>query len=165
VRPTREQAWDTLTRYIAMSIGVAIIFAGVLQTRRPEPAAETGSVPPAEPVSAKTAIAPNGKPRLVALPVAKEAPAYHDQALKFIETKLLPLPTEELSRECAAWSAARQETDTLTRDQARIAWQLRTRLTPHGQAAFDLLPPAIKLQLAELYTEVLANPEKVAQSG
>jgi hypothetical protein len=63
------------------------------------------------------------------------------------------------------WSATRQEIETLTRDQARLTWQLRTRLTPPAQAAFDPLPPAIKLQLAELYAEVLATPETVAQSG
>jgi hypothetical protein len=162
----------TLTRfgqreylYIAMSIGVAIIFAGVLQTRRPEPAADAGVIPSAATVSIDGAFPANGRARLVALPHATGAAAPHDQALEFIETRLLPLPADELSRECAAWSAAPQDIDTLTRDQARLAWQLRTRLSPQARQAFDSLSPAIKLQLAELYTEVLAYPESVAHSG
>jgi len=166
----------TLTRfgqheylYIAMSIGVAIIFAGVLQTRREDSIPIMGARPAdglLAPLSTGAAGA-YGKPRLIALPGSKAGAINHgrDQALAFIENKLLPLPANELSEECAAWSAARQEIDILTREQARLAWLLRTRLSPPGQDAFDLLPPAIKLQLAELDAGVLSSPETIAHSG
>jgi hypothetical protein len=34
-------------------------------------------------------------------------------------------------------------------------WTLRLRLSPAGQERFDALPPAVRLQLAELHDEVL----------
>jgi hypothetical protein len=150
----------TLTRfgqheylYIAMSIGVAIIFAGVLQTRRSDsaPAAALSPALEASPLL-------NGKPRLVSLQGSRPrvATGHQDQGLHFIETRLLPLPADALSAECAKWSVARLEIETFDRQQARLAWTLRTRLSPPAQGAFDELPLGIQLQIAELYTEVFS---------
>jgi hypothetical protein len=169
----------TLTRfgrheylYIAMSIGVSIIFLGVLQTRRPDQATTaatagyTGAAA-APTVPGETATPANGKPRLLSLAGNKQARAESpgDQVLAFLETRLLSLSAGDLSAECAIWSVPRQEIEQFTREQARLAWSARTRLSPAAQGAFDSLPPPVRLQVAELYAEVLSAPDPLARSS
>ncbi len=149
----------TLTRfgrheylYIAMSIGVAIIFAGVLQTRRPETAGRADKLERA----AAIAVSTNG-----AHSAASNGTSPHQQespAISFIENQLLPLSTEALAAECAVWSAPLQSIEVFDRDQARMVWRLRSSLSEVGQARFDQLPPAVRLQLAELHQDVFTSP-------
>ncbi len=151
----------TLTRfghreylYIAMSIGVATIFAGVLETRRrdkPSTVVDKGRAESEE----------HGRPRLVALPETRHT----DQGIEFIETQLLVVDDRTIERECEIWSAPRQQIENLSRDQARMVWRLRTRLSPVGQTQFDALSPAARLQLAELYFLVFLSADDMAQSG
>lgn len=165
----------TLTRlgrheylYIAMSIGVAIIFAGYLQTRKPQapgfrPHAESDelSALSAQP-SGSLAVGENG----LAGKAAAEVPSngYHaspsrvealDPGIAFIEARLRELDEDRLSELCRVWSVPRGEADAFSREDARRAWALRSRLSADGQARFDALPVAIRLQLTGLYHEVM----------
>jgi hypothetical protein len=158
----------TLTRfgqreylYIAMSVGVAIIFAGVLQTRRPDAALAREAALPTESGRQERT------PRLIALREANpgQGRAALDQGIAYIETRLLPLGADAIDRACAVWSVPQLELEVFDRAQARRVWELRTRLSPAAQDAFDALPPPIRLQLAELYAEVFAAPAGVARSG
>jgi hypothetical protein len=147
----------TLTRfgqheylYIAMSIGIITIFAGVLETRRSdqEPrglrallglnaAADQGKIIPFQPGSA-----------------SRNARGNDAQALDYVVERLLPLDDAALDRDCRGWSVPRRQLDMLDRAQAQQVWSLRTRLDPSSQQRFDELEPAARLQLAELYLDV-----------
>jgi hypothetical protein len=177
----------TLTRlghrellYVPMAIGVAIIFAGYLQTRRPVAAAARPAGAPAVAsahVAASDAVkgemvVRNGHGRLrptwsttngrQALPGATHA---EDPGIAFIEANLNELEDEALSELCRVWSAERRETDAFQREEARRAWELRTRLSPMAQERFDALPVAVRLQLTTLYHEVIAPECAGAGSG
>jgi hypothetical protein len=169
-------AGGTLTRfghheylYIAMAIGVAIIFAGYLEARRPDVAraAAPGGDPGQQPERKQVA---EGRAALVPLPAIRanhrqsEPPA--DPAIAFIESTFLPLDDAALAAACRVWSAERREIDAFNREEARRVWALRLRLPPQAQAAFDALSVPAKLQLAELYHEVLAETgsEPIADS-
>jgi len=151
----------TLTRfgqreflYIAMSLGVAIIFAGVLQTRRSD--APAASVPAGSAAGAE----PSG-PRLISLPDTRHL----DQGISYLESRLLTLDSRAIEEECEIWSVSRQDVERFSRDQARIVWRLRSRLPANVQPPFDALAPATRLQLAELYFDVFLAADEVAQSG
>jgi hypothetical protein len=168
----------TLTRlgrheylYIAMSVGVAIIFAGVLQTRRPGPATAKVTTPEPEAAHATETtgsaviVVANGHipaPTATAPATATNGHGHTpgsalgaDPAIVFIETRLLPLDAERIAEECRIWSVAPVQIDAFEREAARTVWTLRLRLSPAGQERFDALPPAVRLQLAELHDEVL----------
>ncbi|MGH2534553.1 MAG: hypothetical protein ACRDJW_19995 [Thermomicrobiales bacterium] len=141
--------------YIPMSIGVATIFAGYLQTRRSDPARQEPPIPAAPP-----AIAP-ARAALVSLPTfrathrdSSTAPA--DPAIAFIEQHFLPLDDDALAETCRVWSASPHVTDAFTRDEARLVWSLRLRLSPTAQAQFDAHSPTTRRQLAELYHDLFA---------
>lgn len=155
----------TLTRlgrheylYIAMSIGVAIIFAGVLQTRRTTKTGPTADRQrPTGVWSAETTPATNG----YAAGYAKNghsvaATTQVDPAIAFIESRLRALDADALSEECRVWSVSRVEADAFDRVTARAAWALRTRLSAEAQERFDALPVAVRAQLTELHDEVLS---------
>ena len=78
------------------------------------------------------------------------------QAIAYIESRLAALPDAELSEECRVWSVAARDIDAFTRAEARRVWSFRTRLTPAGQEAFDIRPVGLRLQLTELYFDVMA---------
>lgn len=156
----------TLTRfgrheylYIAMTMGVAIIFAGYLEARRPDAARAIapGQEPGQQPQRKQVA---EGRAALVPLPAIRanhrrsEPPA--DPAIAFIESTFLPLDDAALAAACRVWSVERRETDVFDRAEARRVWALRLRLSPQAQATFDALSVPAKRQLAELYHEVLA---------
>lgn len=157
----------TLTRfgqqeylYIAMSIGVTIIFAGVLQTRR-RPAAAPGVVASLPGLSGE-------KPRLVPLPRQQgEDPAQRQTSdgIAYIESHLLPLSAAAISEACAVWSVPSGLIEHFDRPQARRVWRLRSLLSASGQQAFDDLPAAVRVQIAELYFEVFTVTDDVARSG
>lgn len=140
--------------YVAMSIGVATIFAGYLWTRRVEgaPLLEWRSVLPERrlPVAAaQTAPVPS-----VALGRLSA-----DPALRFIESELLALDDQALELRCAEWSIPRDGQVTLRRDEAIAAWQLRLQLSEPGQARFDALTTPARRQVTDLYRFVLtADP-------
>ena len=173
----------TLTRfghreylYIAMTAGVAVIFAGYLEARRPDPvpsaaaSAPLGAGPGDRPAPASegaptlagvAARGAAGRGSLVPLPAirgGRRAPvaAEDDAAIAFLETHFLPLDDAHLAEAARVWSVERGDGDRFTRDEARGAWALRLRLSPAGQAAFDRHGVGAKRQLAELYHEILA---------
>lgn len=163
--------------YVAMAVGVAIIFAGYLSARRPTatPApvavdgAERTAVPPgAVPIKAngRVAVGSNGSANGRAGSLPPTAPIVAadgvggevatDPAIAFLEGHLLPLDDAALSEAARLWSVERLDTDRFGREEARRVWALRLRLSPAGQAAFDAHGVAARLQLTELYHDVLA---------
>jgi hypothetical protein len=168
-------AGGTLTRlghyeylYIAMSVGVAMIFAGVLQTRRPEPgmassvatmqaatAAPLASGPGVPPVSP-----PNGHIVADDVPQPEPTPAVSvptGDAIAYIEGVLLPLRDHDLARTCAEWSVPRDDAAVLTRVDARRVWRLRSRLSAAGMRAFDAHTVMARRQMMVLWEEVLTS--------
>ena len=154
----------TLTRfghreylYLGMAAGVAVIFAGYLEARRPA-APASAAVDAATPVPVSAA----ARGRLVSLPGPRAGdgsrpPAVADDpGIAFIETAFLPLDDAALDAACRVWSVPRRAADALSRDEAHRVWALRLRLSPAMHAAFDAHGVPAKLQLAELYHEVLA---------
>jgi hypothetical protein len=79
----------------------------------------------------------------------------NDPAIAFIEQQLLPLTDDALAVECRIWSVPRPEATVFDREEARQVWALRLRLSPEGQGLFDAHTVPAKLQLAELYHQVL----------
>jgi hypothetical protein len=161
-------AGGTLTRlgereylYIAMSIGVAIIFAGYLETRRPDERAV--EVPPDQAVqpgvaTMRPAARTNGR-------VASGAVSA-DPAIAYLEHVLLPLDDDTLSEACRVWSVPRPGADVFNREEARRVWALRLRLSPEAQAMFDAHSVPVKLQVAELYHDVLLPVQRsLAEQG
>ena len=168
-------AGGTLTRfgreeylYLAMATGVAVIYAGYLEARRPDhgarptTAADAAELDPAAVALSQPPPAPGRRGTLVRLPTpratgqAAREPATADPAIAFVEERLLPLDDAALAAACRAWSAERMAVDRVSREEARRAWALRLRLSPAGRAAFDAHGAPARLQLAELYHEVLA---------
>lgn len=144
----------TLTRlghyeylYIAMSIGIALIFAGVLWTRRPDRAA----LPAATPADATTPAPARGQlaePQLV-------------EELAFLVEKVLPGSPEEVRAVCAAWSVQATDDPVMSRRDARQAWRLRKHLPAAAQDRFDALPVPERRAVIELAAEVLQIPALV----
>jgi hypothetical protein len=167
--------------YVVMSFGVAVIFGGYLQTRRPDahPAAAPAATIPqpmratangSTPVSNGSAtagpLAPvNAVAGAGAIQENHHGPVHHpDPALAFIETRLLPMTDADLIEECRIWSAAPRLESAFSRDEARQVWALRTRLSPLAQAQFDDHSVSARLQLTELYHEVL-SPRSERREG
>jgi len=181
-------AGGTLTRlghyeylYIAMSVGVALIFAGVLWTRRPDVVvagtrqeAEADSLPvnsaaaasPMHAVSSAGIVHLNGHvvDDAGAVPAASAMVSgggnYHldpGTPVGYIEGHLLALPDCEVAWICEEWSVPRDGTTVFSRREARRVWALRLRLSPDGMRAFDRHSVTVRRQLAILHDEVL-NP-------
>jgi hypothetical protein len=152
--------------YIAMSIGIALIFAGYVEAGRREaaPASIRGrlqSAPGREgekaserevgrlvgrPLRSLLSRQPNSEDREPALP-----------GIAFIEQRLATRSDADLSEECRVWSVPAREIDAFSRVEARRVWHFRNRLGPAAQNAFDARPPSLRLQLAELYFDVMAS--------
>ena len=77
--------------------------------------------------------------------------------IQYIEARLASLPDEALIEECRVWSVPAREIDAFSRAEARRVWAFRNRLSVDGQAAFDARPAGLRLQLAELYFEVMSS--------
>jgi hypothetical protein len=154
----------TLTRfgqheylYIAMSAGVAIIFAGYLQTRRPSASRQPSAViqqPDGDQVAPELPT-PASLPRKAVGANGHHPPAGSGAAVAFLEARLHDLGEAELSELCRVWSVPRGEADAFSRDEARRAWALRTRLSPDAQVLFDALPVQVRAQLTILFFEVM----------
>jgi hypothetical protein len=143
----------TLTRlgrpeylYLAMSAGIAIIFAGVLLTRGGASRRRT---------VLHTSSDASARSRLVALPhkAERSVPAY-DDGLVMVGQRLLELDAAEMATFCRQWSAAPRESSDLDRTDAQRLWQMRVLLPPDQQVALDRLPLTTQAQLAELFHEV-----------
>ncbi len=140
----------TLTRlghyeylYIAMSVGIALIFGGVLWTRRPDrPAVARGTVAAVETGAAATQV---GEPQLV-------------EELAFLVEKVLPGTPAEVRGICAAWSVQADDDPAMSRRDARQAWRLRKHLPAAAQDRFDALPVPERRAVIELAAEVLQIP-------
>lgn len=132
--------------YIAMLIGVAMIFYGVLWTRRPETV-------PVQSFPTTSGIAPRVLSAVPAVEVGTPPRSVHS-ALVFVET-LLQQPAEDVARTCAEWSVPVDHTPVFSRLDARLAWAFRQGLPEESQVRFDALPVPARRQLSTLYREVL----------
>lgn len=162
--------------YIAMAAGVSLIFAGVLWTRRPEAAtaltpasAIEDAVQAAEPAlvgapatnGTANGHAPLGGEHEVAPVRVATVPSAEDDAIQFIEEVLLPMGDGTLMARCAEWSVPADDRAAFSRDEARLAWRLRCRLSPDAQRRFDAHGVPVRRQVAVLWTEVLMNGSDV----
>ncbi len=149
----------TLTRlgqreylYLAMTVGTATIFAGILQTRRAprqNDALQSSVQESAEIVGVE--------PRLTLLPPALVDAARSRRgadAISYIVDVLLPLDEGELEQRVREWGATVDLRPPLSRLQATRVWTLRCELPVQERTHFDQLPLHLQAQIAELYTEV-----------
>jgi hypothetical protein len=141
--------------YLAMALGIAIIFAGVVLTRQPLSTRmamlrTSGSLGERD-VTRRRA-------RLVSLPSRprSEQPAatHRDEGVRYVVERLLPLDDAEIAQACRRWSATPIDGDAMDRIQARQVWALRLALPQGARARFDGLPIGVQTQLAEIYAEV-----------
>ena len=157
----------TLTRlgsdqylYIAMSIGIGLIFAGYVEASGRARAQQRGELRIALSRGAGRYMSWDGMDEqgswLGHLRKSNSENQKPTQAIAYIESRLAALPDAELSEECRVWSVAARDIDAFTRAEARRVWSFRTRLTPAGQEAFDIRPVGLRLQLTELYFDVMA---------
>jgi hypothetical protein len=167
----------TLTRfgrheylYIAMSIGVAIIFAGVLETRRSGEQrvslATSGAWLPGLRRVATNGVeaVSNGSAHDASLLQKIQVRATGESAdpgIAYIHESLLPLSEQGLSHQCAVWSVEARPLDRFSRDEARRVWAFRLRLGALDVERFDRLSPSAKLQLTDLYFEVFQPGEAI----
>jgi hypothetical protein len=124
-----------------MTLGIAIIFAGIVLTRQPQPVRAT-----------------TGRARLIPLP-SRPRPlrplnADGNEGIRYIVDRLLPLDDAEIAEACRRWSATPIDGDAMDRLQARQVWALRLALPEHVRSRFDALPIGVQAQLAEIYSEV-----------
>ena len=125
--------------YVAMSAGIAIIFAGVVLTR-------------------PTTATARSRQR------TGELVARDDEGLRFIAERLLPMDEVGIAEACRQWSAAPVVGDALGREQAHQTWALRVLLADPSRERFDRLPLVVQTQVAELYGHVWSvsrQPERV----
>lgn len=155
----------TLTRfgqpeylYIAMAIGVTVIFAGYLEARRRE-----------APVTRAT----SGAGGLTARPPAPPAAVQNghaagptaDPAMVFLTTLIAENDVGRIAERCTFWSIDPVDVSRFDRDQARRVWGVRLRMPVESHAAFDRLPASTQIQLADLYLDILAPGVDEARSG
>lgn len=139
--------------YVAMAMGIALIFAGYLETRRLDAPASAMPIAPDSPADTGD--------RVVNSVVALRAPAAPDPAdegIEVIEGWLRDLDAAAISERCRQWSAPPDDADAHTRTQARAVWALRRRLDPAAKVMLDDAPSAVQRQLAEVYAGVFAAP-------
>lgn len=149
----------TLTRlgqyeylYIAMSIGIALIFAGVIWTRRREVARSTDvNVDLAD----RTPVVVDGSR---AVPSITGDVAGMTPELAFLCDTVLPLSGQEFRDCCRSWSVEVDDDPVMSRRDARQAWRLRKQLPGASQSRFDALPVPERRALVQLAAEVLQLP-------
>ncbi len=139
--------------YVAMSLGIGIIFSGVLLTRRthsPQSARR-------ETTDARHDADSSRRGRLIHLQPRQQpessAPAINE-GVRFIVENLLPFDDAQIEETCRRWSATPIVSDAFNRVQAKQVWALRIGLPPSSQSRFDALPLNVQAQLAEIYAEV-----------
>ena len=187
----------TLTRfgseqylYIAMSIGIAMIFGGYVWMKKPEArrageearrrageearrradgaadlpayqihrsAVSLGEASLAQPGVSTPGDAGRHQSSNDSLHPQPSTLNLSNPGIQYIEARLASLPDEALIEECRVWSVPAREIDAFSRAEARRVWAFRNRLSVDGQAAFDARPAGLRLQLAELYFEVMSS--------
>jgi hypothetical protein len=154
----------TLTRlgrpeylYLAMSAGIAVIFAGVLLTRPTRGHAASRSL-------LETALGPDRLATLPSTELRRPGPRV-DEGLRFITERMLPLEAGDVANACRRWSATPIEGDALTRQQARQTWELRVLLAEPAKDRFDRLPLVVQAQLADLYRNVWSDELQQRSAG
>ena len=125
--------------YIAMAIGVGMIFGGVLVSRRPDRVAAD---------TAMAAIDLFDKPK-------RDSVLTNASGLAYLQDLLLTRDDAEIDQICAEWSVPREAAAALSRSDARRAWRLRLVLSPGAVFRFDDLPVAARRQVTMLYHDVL----------
>jgi hypothetical protein len=141
--------------YVAMALGIAIIFSGVMLTRHPPATrAAMGRMPDAVGEGDATP----RRARLVPLPSgprsAQPADSLADEGARYVVERLLPLDDAEIADACRRWSATPMDGNSMSRPQARQVWALRLGLPQEARSRFDALQIGVQVQLAEVYTEV-----------
>lgn len=153
-------AGGTLTRfghyeylYIAMSTGIALIFAGVLTTRRQDRAMSIPNAPGA---------VENQRPEVTIEGIdgsdGSASPSELSEEVAFLVEKVLPLGPDGMRVICIGWSVQISEDPVMSRNDARRAWRLRMQLPEDGREKFDELPVPERRALVELAADVLQMP-------
>jgi hypothetical protein len=145
--------------YLAMSAGIAVIFAGVLLTRSPRRHRRTHERPPTDMAADESTAA--------SIRRAGQEQAVAGEGLRFIADRLLPFDDADIADLCRRWSAAPIGGDVLTREQAMQTWALRVSLAGEARDRFDRLPLGVQGQLGELYRHVWVddNPQRRPEMG
>lgn len=152
----------TLTRfgqyeylYIAMSLGITLIFAGVVWTRRPERpiAIDLASATSEAPVSVVAAG--------LAMPEAAIESGVPVPELAFLAENIHKRSGDELREWLASWSVTLDDEPAMSRRDARQAWRLRKELPPGAQSRFDGLAVPERRGLVVLAADVLQVPALV----
>jgi hypothetical protein len=152
----------TLTRfgrpeylYLTMALGIAIIFAGVVLTRRPL-SAQSMTRHAADSWHERDAAI--HRARLIPLssrfPSAQSDDAETNEGIRFVVERVLSLDDDEIAEACRRWSATPIDGDAMNRLQAQQVWALRLAMPERVRPRFDALPIRVQIQLAEIYTEV-----------
>jgi hypothetical protein len=145
--------------YIAMSAGIALIFLGVLATRRPESASGPKVIRPAQSrMSTLATTSQNDASPSAALAIQET------NALGFVGQHILALDDATLDRFCTEWSVPRDESPVFARDEARRAWAFRLALSDEARTRFDTHTVPARRQIVVLFDEVLA-PAEGAEPG
>ena len=153
--------------YLAMSLGIAIIFGGVVLTRqsrstRTEMQRSAVALPGSDDASRRA--------RLISMP-SRPRPGPpttpEDEGIRFVIASLLPLDDAGIAEACRRWSATPFDSDAISRIQAQQVWALRLKLPEVPRTRFDALPLGVQAQLAELYAEIWsgAAPEARGERG
>ena len=141
--------------YLAMALGIAIIFCGVVLTRQPLSARPIAW---RIPDSLGERDSTSRRVRLVPLPSrsrsGQPSDAHGDEGVRYVVERSLPLDEAEIAQACRRWSATPMDGDAMNRIQARQVWSLRLALPAGARPRFDALPIGVQAQLAELYAEV-----------
>lgn len=144
----------TLTRlghyeylYIAMTVGVALIFGGVLWTRRPDARVADVSAQHVTDVAAPLSRVESH----LALDVSG--------ALGFVGHQMLLMDDAEIDRFCTEWSVPRDERVAFDRSEARRAWAFRRSLSDDARRRFDTVSVPARRQIVVLFDEVLSADE------
>jgi hypothetical protein len=150
--------------YLAMAVGIAIIFCGVVLTRQP---LSTRAATRRTPDSWRERSTTSHRVRLVPLPSRSRSgqpgAAPGEEGVRYVVERLLPLDDAEIAQACRRWSAVPMDGDALNRIQARQAWSLRLALPEEARPRFDALPIGVQAQLAELYAEVWSGERSDAR--
>jgi hypothetical protein len=151
----------TLTRfgrleylYVAMAVGIALIFAGVLLTRSTD-ARRTTRI--SSDIADDDSRHRSPGARLISLPSRPGTalmPATAGEGIRFVVESLLPREADAVADACRRWSASPVGGDALSRDQAHQVWALRVQLPEEARNRYDQMPLPVQAQLAELYDQV-----------
>lgn len=149
----------TLTRlgqreylYLAMTLGIATIFAGILQTRRGLRTSTAAGMAQrsTDPIS-------GSRPRLTLLGPGLVGDIRSGEGINYIVDQLLSLSEADLEQKVRDWGATIALQPPLDRTQAARVWKLRCELPLNERPLYDRLPLGLQAQIAELHAEIWAD--------